>query len=93
VLYKKQVRTTFDSACIRKKRHADLIQYDQPFLSSAALVYWKQYWDSMQATIITRVYATSAVQCYEWLWQSLHMLTSKYDNDELIVHGESSMLT
>jgi hypothetical protein len=39
----------------------------------------------MQATNSTGVYATSAVQCYEWLWQSLHMLTSKYGNDELTV--------
>jgi hypothetical protein len=33
------------------------------------------------------------VRCsYEWLWQSLHMLTSKYGNDELTVHGEYDVL-
>jgi hypothetical protein len=47
----------------------------------------------MQATIITGVYATSAVQCYEWLWKSLLMLTSKYGNDELTVHGEYDVMT
>jgi hypothetical protein len=49
----------------------------------------------MQATIITGVYATQVrcSQCYYWLWQSLHMLTSKYGNDELTVHGEYDVKT
>jgi hypothetical protein len=51
------------------------------------------YQDNMQATMITGVCATSAVQCIEWLWQSLHMLTSNYGNDELTVHGEYDVKT